>query len=378
MSDNNRKKKDPIRTLVKWLCVTAVLAILAYAGQYFLTRYRKQVLADKVSAVEATNERLEQEYQNALAEFQSATASGVNLAWPAQKTEGWDVVDLTNYPLESVRTEEHNRQELMYAGVLLVNQWHSRPEDYQEAGLVSIGAYTSGKIQVKDYSLLLRPEAIGAFQNALTDAAAVGLADYTVEEAYRSYQEQETMFQSQVTKLSKKYSGDELLAKAAEEVNYPGTSEYNSGLAFRLRLYNRNDASVGRTTFSTSEQGVWLANNCWKYGIIFRFPVTDFPLKGTADKSYKTGVSTKMNLYRYVGTGNAAAMHTLDYCLEEYIEYLQAHPHIAVFEDGVLRYEIVRQVVGDADSFTLQLNSKAPSWTASLDNMGGVVIVFAY
>ena len=373
-----KKRKDPIKTLVKWLCITAVLAIAAMAGQIFLERYRGQLLQDRVAEVEAINAQRKQEYLVALAEFQQATASGVNLAWPAQKTEGWDVVDLTSYPLESVYTEEHTRQELMYDGVLLVNQWHSRPEDYLETGLVSIGSYTSGKIPVKDYNVLNLPVAINALLQALADAEAVGLKDYLVDEAYRSYAYQESLFQSQVSKLSSKYSGDELLAKAAESVNYPGTSEYNTGLSYRLRLYNRNDVSVGQQTFSTSEQGVWLAENCWRYGIIFRFPVTDFPTKGTADKSYKTGISTKMNLYRYVGQGNAAAMHTLDYCLEEYIEYLQEHPHIAVFEDGVLRYEIVRQNVGEAETFALQLNKKAASWSASLDNMGGAVIVFAY
>ena len=78
------------------------------------------------------------------------------------------------------------------------------------------------------------------------------------------------------------------------------------------------------------------------------------------------------------GKGNAAAMHTLDLCLEEYIEYLMEHPHIAVFEDGVLRYEIYRQNVGDADPITLELTGKTANYDSSLDNMGGVITVFTY
>ena len=123
---------------------------------------------------------------------------------------------------------------------------------------------------------------------------------------------------------------------------------------------------------------MWLAENSGRYGLIFRFPLTDFPLPYTADKSYKTGISTEMNVYRYVGKGNAAAMHTLDLCLEEYIEYLMEHPHIAVFEDGVLRYEIYRQNVGDADPITLELTGKTANYDSSLDNMGGVITVFTY
>ena len=123
---------------------------------------------------------------------------------------------------------------------------------------------------------------------------------------------------------------------------------------------------------------MWLAENCWRYGLIFRFPLTDFPLPYTADKSYKTGISTEMNVYRYVGKGNAAAMHTLDLCLEEYIEYLMEHPHIAVFEDGALRYEIYRQTVGESDPIELQLTGKTVNYDSSLDNMGGVITVFSY
>ena len=79
-----------------------------------------------------------------------------------------------------------------------------------------------------------------------------------------------------------------------------------------------------------------------------------------------------------MGKGNAAVMHYFDFCLEEYIEYLQEHPHIAVFEDGKLKYEIYRQYVGDANTFNIQLTGKAPSWTSSMDNMGAIVTVFEY
>ena len=80
-----------------------------------------------------------------------------------------------------------------------------------------------------------------------------------------------------------------------------------------------------------------------------------------------------------MGKGNAAVMHIKDFCMEEYVEYLQEHPHIAVFENGALRYEIYRQYVGDDGSdITLELTGKAKAYTASLDNMGGVITVFEY
>ena len=117
--------------------------------------------------------------------------------------------------------------------------------------------------------------------------------------------------------------------------------------------------------------------NCWKYGIVFRFPLQDWPTVGTLDKTFKTGVSMKLGTYRYVGEGSAAVMHLMDFCLEEYIEYLQEHPHIAVYQNGERQYEIYRQYVGDANAFDVLLTPSA-SHLSSLDNMGAVITVFSF
>ena len=199
-----------------------------------------------------------------------------------------------------------------------------------------------------------------------------------VEEGYRTYDTQNTYFQNKLTKLSSKYSGDALIAAAKKEVNYPGTSEYNSGLAFELRLHDKSNPDVSVPKYSTTAQAKWMNENCWKYGIVFRFPQAGWPLETSTDKSFKTGVSKKLNLYRYVGKGNAAIMHYMDFTMEEYIEYLEEHPHIALFEDGVLKYEIYRQYIGEAGYADVQLTRNARNYSSSLDNMGAVITVFEY
>lgn len=371
-----QNRRDPIKVM---LILTVCLAVLA-AGCMLLgnaiSAYRANALSQLQAEVEAINEQRDQEYARALAEFEAESQSGANLAWPPQKTQGWDVVDLTNYPLENPGQVTLNRADVMNNGMLLVNEWHSRPEDFSEEALVSIGSYTGGKLQVANYNLLLFPEAINALQEAVTAAAAEGFENYMVDEAYRSYEEQNALFNKYMEQYASRYSGDALIARTKKDVNYPGTSEFNSGLAFTLRLYKRGDAAVNGTNYVDTPEGQWLSENCWKYGLVFRFPKTDYPVKGTADKSYKTGVSVSLRAYRYVGKGNAAVMHTLDLCLEEYIEYLQEHPHIAVFEDGILRYEIVRQYVGDAASFPISITNNASSYVTSLDNMGYAITVF--
>ena len=268
----------------------------------------------------------------------------------------------------------------MFVGMLLVNEWHSRPDDFDESEITPVAkAYTGdNKIPASDNNVKLHLNAISALREALTAAKEEGQDHYMVEEGYRTYQKQEEYFNNKVTKLSSKYTGDALIAAAKKEVNYPGTSEYNSGLGFNLMLYDKNDPELRTLKFSTTDQGKWMNENSWKYGIVFRFPLNAWPLSTSTDKSFKTGVSKKLNLYRYVGKGNAAIMHYMDFTLEEYIEYLVEHPHVALYVDDELKYEVYRQPVGDDEEINVQLTHNAKNWSSSLDNMGAVITVFEY
>lgn len=375
----NQKRRDPIKVMLVWTVLLAVLAAAALLLGNAITGYRSTLLTDMQQKAQEINTQRDQEYAKALAEFEAATQTGTNLAWPAPKAEGWDVVDLTTYPLENATVVTMNRADIMNNGMLLVNQWHSRPDDFSEDALVSIGNYAGGEIPVANYNLELFPVAIDALKAALADAKANGHENYMVDEAYRSWETQNTLFNKYMEDYSSRYSGQELIERTKRDVNYPGTSEFNSGLAFTMRLYKSGDAAVNNSTYVETPAGQWMNENCWKYGLVFRFQKADYPTKGDTDKSYKTGVSATLRCYRYVGEAHAAVMHHLDLCLEEYIEYLQEHPHIAVFENGTLRYEIVRQYVGDdVNPISVTITNKASSYVSNLDNMGAVVTVFEY
>ena len=374
-----QKRRDPIKVMLVWTVCLAVLAAGCFFLGNYITTYRDGLLEAKQKEVEAINAQRDQEYAKALAEFEAATQSGANLAWPTPAGEGWEVIDLTSYPLENPSIVTLNRADIMNNGMLLVNEWHSRPDDFIEENLVSIGNYTDGKIAVDNYNLELFPVVIDALQAAINDAATLGHENYIVREAYRSWDTQNALFNKYMDQYSSRYSGDELIERTKRDVNYPGTSEFNTGLTFTLDLYKRGDAAVNNANYIETEAGKWMSENCWKYGLVFRFPKSDFPLKGTQDKSYKTGVNVSLEAYRYVGKGHATVMNQLGLCLEEYIEYLQEHSHIAVFENGVLRYEIVRQYVGDdVNPIQIEITGKAINYISSLDNMGAVITVFEY
>ncbi len=391
MSNNslNKKRKDPMVGLIILVVLMALLVAACFIGGSMIKDYRANLLAEKQQAVtERNNEKLaayDKEVEEYMAKLNQSNQ--VNESWPEAAAEGWDIIDLTNYPLEAPGTVTVSRQEIMHNGLLLVNEWHSRPDDFDDSGVTSVSGYAreSGLDSFwQNSSCKLLPVAADALIAALKDAKEVGLSNYVLEAGYtyRSFDDQYALFQAELENQRENhpsYTEEKLVERAKRYVNYPGTSEYNTGLSFKLYLYSSENRELNNTPFYQSEQGKWLYENSWKYGLVFRFPKAGYPMAETTDKSYKTGVSTSLNIYRYVGIPHAEIMHHLDLCLEEYIEYLQEHPHLAVFENGVKKYEITRQQVGDdSATFSVDINRVTKNYTMYLDNMGGVVTVYTF
>lgn len=371
-----KNKADPIRTLIRG-AVLLVLGAAVCAGIFYgLNAFEKHSLDQKIKDTKAINEKREQDYAAAVADYQNATQKGQNLAWPTSQKEGWDIIDVSTFALENTTRETYDRATLLKGGMLLVNPWHKLPEDYYATLETTEGvmAASSRRVGAADMTVKLFRPAIDAIDLMLKDAATAGLKDYFVNEGLRTTQRQQEMFDAAKARLESKYSGDTLIEQTKKSVNEPGTSEYQSGFAFEMGLY----PNPNKLRFQDSDQGKWLTENCWKYGIIFRFPTQDFPNANWIDKSYKTGITSSLNIYRWVGIPHATVMKQLDLCLEEYVEYLIQHPHLVVYENGVPRYEIYRSQVGDSATVEIEVPLAATSTLASLDNMGGVITAFTY
>ena len=209
-------------------------------------------------------------------------------------------------------------------------------------------------------------EAYGPLNDMLAAGRGEGLA-FEICSSYRDVGVQERLFQEDVDALMQQgYTYDEAYAEVARETMPPGHSEHSTGLAFDIVSLGYQMLDAGQENTAETQ---WLHEHCAEYGFILRYP------KGKEDI---TEIDYESWHYRYVGVPHSLIMKDKDMCLEEYIEYLQEHPHIAVFENGVLKYEIVRQQVGDAESFSVQVTNKTRNYTMSLDNMGGVVTAFEY
>ena len=373
-----KARKDAFKKLTHVVIAVAVLAVLFAAATIWIDRLYTAERENAEAARAATNSELVRQHAEAEREYRDATRVVVDDSWPAPVGSGVEVLDLTGHGLKSSRTVNVSRSELLSSGMLLLNRWHSLPSDFPEADIVSIVSINNS-IPVSGSSVKLFPVAISAIADMLHAASENGLENYLTHQGYRTMTEQTSLYQAEEARYSSRYSGDALVEKVTANVNYPGTSEYQSGLSFQIGRWRKDDAEFNKARFEDTAHSDWLVENCWKYGFVFRFPVTGYPNATVTDKSFKTGESKQLRIYRYVGQPNAAVMHAMGFCMEEYIEYLAAHPHIAYYEDGVLKYEIQRISGGDtASDVSVQVTQDCGTWVVSSDNMGGIIVAMVY
>ncbi len=163
-------------------------------------------------------------------------------------------------------------------GILVANKTYSLPRDYDPGML---------------------PVTQEAFDKLAADAKAQGLHIENSSD-YRTYDFQKECYDSIVKGYSKEYA-DSISAR-------PGHSEHQTGYTV--------DCNTIDNTFADTAEGKWLAENCWKYGFILRYP---------ADKVELTGYAYESWHIRYVGVEHAKAIMEQGICLEEYLDIDSAY-----------------------------------------------------
>lgn len=141
----------------------------------------------------------------------------------------------------------------------------------------------------------------------LEDAQAGGLKMYICS-AYRSYEDQKTVFNE--TMQNWVNQGSSLLDaynETKKSVAVPGYSEHATGLS--LDITSEDYQNLDEKQADTSESK-WLAENCYKYGFILRYP---------PEKADITGIIYEPWHYRYVGKEAAKEIKEKGITLEEYL-----------------------------------------------------------
>ena len=126
-------------------------------------------------------------------------------------------------------------------GVLIANKTYSLPASY--------GNGITGETQ-------------NAFNMLHNDAAALGY-NLTLASGFRSYYTQQTLYNNYVARDGYA-AADRYSARA-------GYSEHQTGLAFDTCEHTRPDVCIN-SGFDDTDQARWISENCYKYGLILRYP----------------------------------------------------------------------------------------------------------
>ena len=165
-------------------------------------------------------------------------------------------------------------------GVLIANKSYSLP--------ASFGNGLTGETQ-------------NAFNMLHNDAASLGYT-LTIGSGYRSYYTQQTLYNN--------YAARDGYAAADRYSARAGHSEHQTGLAFDVCENSRPDVCIN-SGFDSTDQARWISDNCYKYGLILRYPQGKEGITGYMYESWHL---------RYVGVDLATKLYNSGswITLEEY------------------------------------------------------------
>ena len=149
--------------------------------------------------------------------------------------------------------------------------------------------------------------AIEELINMMTAMKKDGITNIWVQSSYRSITRQREIFDKKVnTYLLQGKTQEEAERLTLQTINKPGTSDHNLGLAIDFNYIDY--------AFDELKGFKWLQQNAEKYGFILRY---------RKDKEDITKVNYEPWHWRYVGVEHAKKINELDFCLEEYIDFLK-------------------------------------------------------
>lgn len=192
---------------------------------------------------------------------------------------------------ETDYSDTQSPEEEIQWNLILVNKQNPIPPNYK----VDLIEVTGGeKVDKRIYEPLIE----------MLEAAKEGNLDQLpmVVSGYRTQSTQQKLYDDKIAKYEQQgYSESEAVEQAKQWVAVPGYSEHQLGFAVDI-----NGA--------TYDVYLWLQENSYKYGFIFRYPRNKTDITGTAEEVWH---------YRYVGVKAATEIYERGICLEEYLDEKQ-------------------------------------------------------
>jgi D-alanyl-D-alanine carboxypeptidase len=261
--------------------------------------------------------------------------------------------DVTTAPEEEkfvVRSYDKSKFDAKAGTLLLVNREtaYTLPETQK---LVNLYEEKHENFSLATISEQLTREAYEALCK-MTDAYAerTGFCPLMVTSAYRDEAQQ------------KKYYDDYVVNESDKDyVELPGYSDHHTGLAFDVKIYDKDGASFSYGRYATEKVG-WIVENYKYYGFIMRYP---------ANKGSITGIDGESNHFRYVGLPHSVYITEKNMCLEEYLTFIKNYTYDDPLEVTVDNDEYAVWYCKDAIYVP-----KDGDYTVSSDNSGGFIVTY--
>ena len=209
-----------------------------------------------------------------------------------KKKEYNNIVQLVNVEMHVDWLDNQKETDTSKNELMLVNRIYGLSSEYVPEDLVDVPtqfAYAGKKLSESVLNKVIE----------LINAGKESGYTFVISDGYRSYEEQKNIYDSYVD-----YYG---VSETDTFVARPGHSEYQTGLSFDLKPYNKVIDDV-----SSNEEYLWLRDNAHKFGFIFRF---------NKEHESLTGFSSATWRLRYVGEDAANIIFNEGMSFEEYYAY---------------------------------------------------------
>lgn len=241
----------------------------------------------------------------------------------------------------SYKTVTMGANDYKYGKLILINHAYK----YDQAGdttlngeLVSVFNYSNGSFYVTRLADRLRMDTVTAMNSMFAAfKAETGLGGYCIRDYYAwcTTQDQEKWFRDTEAKYG---------AGAVRHEFKAGESEHEAGRTFDLKVDVDREGSAGAVFIGvaaeTEAKYAWIYDNCYKYGIIDRYPEGKESITGVS----MAETSIHSDHFRYVGIAAATAMHNNNWCFEEFIIEIQKYTyngeHLKVEDSAGVKYEM--------------------------------------
>ena len=173
--------------------------------------------------------------------------------------------------------------------IILVNKDNKIPDDY--------------KVNLVEYEGHFIDSSIANSLDKMFKSAKREGINLKINTAYRDRNEQQEIYERRIKNYIKKgNTKEQAIVKTNLEVQKPGYSEHETGLALDFSNPNKPEENA--------DMWKWLESNSYKYGFILRYPKNKASLTGMANEPWH---------FRYVGKKVAKIIYDNDWTLEDYI-----------------------------------------------------------